>query len=400
MKKLILLLDEWDNDRNFVGEELELICDKYEVIIVCNSANTELNPRAIYCIYRRPSFAHAVKSFVRMLFDKDAHREFRRVMREPLNRLGRLSEAARFYINADLFAGFLKAGGLMQDGVIYYSYWYFWKCYAITHEIDKYPGSRVLTRTHQYDLYDHGLKSGYQPFKELMDDRLSSIVFIADYGRDYYLEKYHKQPSDKYKLYYLGTRQPDEPAEYIKGSCMTVVSCSSIIERKRVYRIAEALSLIDGIKIKWIHFGTGPKEEELKRLSAEILGPKENIEYDLKGYVKNEELHAFYRENLVDVFVTTSSSEGNPVSVMEAMSYGIPVIAPDVCDFARMIDGCGTLLSGECTGRELADAIIAMDDMPKDDYLRLRARARELWQERFNADINNKRFVEEVLDRM
>ena len=118
-----------------------------------------------------------------------------------------------------------------------------------------------------------------------MDDRLSSIVFIADFGRDYYLRKYHREPSDKYKLYYLGTKQPDEPREYSKKACMTIVSCSSIIERKRVYRIVEALSLIDGINITWFHFGTGPDEEELKKTADFLLTGKDNIGYEFKGYV-------------------------------------------------------------------------------------------------------------------
>jgi len=38
----------------------------------------------------------------------------------------------------------------------------------------------------------------------------------------------------------------------------------------------------------------------------------------------------YYASNPVDVFINTSSSEGLPVSIMEAMSFGIPVIATNV----------------------------------------------------------------------
>ena len=43
---------------------------------------------------------------------------------------------------------------------------------------------------HGYDLYDEQIPSGYQPFKRVMDERLERVVFISQYGMDYYLKKY------------------------------------------------------------------------------------------------------------------------------------------------------------------------------------------------------------------
>ncbi len=400
MRKLYLLMDEWDNDRNFLGGELDLLCDRYDVTIICNSASVMKNDRAAYHIYRRGSVLPAVTGFLRMLTDPDFYGELGRVLKEKAGKGVKLSETVRFYLNAYMFARYMKKNGFLEDGAIYYSYWFFWKCYAITHEINKYPNSRVFTRTHQYDLYDHALASGYQPFKLPMDEKLECIVFIAEYGRDYYLKKYDKEKGDKYKLYYLGTRSADKLTEYRRQDPLTLVSCSSIIERKRVARIAEALALVDDVNIRWIHFGSGAGEEELRNLSRRLLDCKDNISYELKGYVKNEVLHDFYRVNTVDAFITASSSEGNPVSVMEAMSYGIPVIAPDICNFANMINGCGILVSAECTGEELAAAIREMFKMPEDKYLKLRDKSRAGWQVDFDADVNNLKFVEEVVGRM
>ncbi|MCR5419590.1 MAG: glycosyltransferase [Lachnospiraceae bacterium] len=415
VKSLYLLLDEWDNDRNFVGKELELISQKYDVTVIANSASTSLNPNVKYSIYKRPGKLKAIISLLKMLFDKDALAEVGRVFKEDRNRTARLSETVRFYVNADLFGGYLKDNGFLKDDAIYYSYWFFWKCYAVTRVIEKYKGSKVITRTHEYDLYDYTSPSGYQPFKTAMDEKLDSIIFIAEHGRDYYLDKYNKEPGEKYKLYRLGTRREKKPEQFDGDNDLTdgnpvnevtkssyvfnLVSCSSIIPRKRVGKIAEALSCIDDIRIKWIHFGTGELEEEVKYLSGRLLN-KTNIDYEFKGYVTNEELHKFYINNPVDVFINASSSEGNPVSVMEAMSYGIPVIAPDICNFPNMIRDCGILINEKCEAEDIAEAISKFCNMPYEQRRLLGRKAYECWDEKFNADKNDRRFVEEVLDSL
>ncbi len=412
MKKLYLMVDEWDNDRNFVGRELELIKKKYDVTVICNSASVILDPDVRYSIYIRPPRITAISNALKMIFDPDAWEEIRRVLKDRPHRLAKLSEVIRFYINADLFRSFMKKNGFLEDDAIYYSYWYFWKCYAVTHEIDKYHGSRVITRTHEYDLYDYTSPSGYQPFKEAMDRKLDCVVFIAEHGMEYYFAKYGRKKSDKYKLYYLGTK---DPAKYGRDDEITaadvepagmqdddqyfvLVSCSSIIERKRVTRIAEALGKIDDTRIRWVHFGTGDKEAELKKQCEDSLQKKNNIIYELKGYVRNDELHKFYRNNKIDAFIIASSSEGNPVSVMEAMSYGIPVIAPSICNFPNMIADCGILVSGECPAEELADAIKSIVGMDRGSIEVLRSNARRCWEEKFDSDKNDRRFVDEVLD--
>jgi glycosyltransferase involved in cell wall biosynthesis len=54
----------------------------------------------------------------------------------------------------------------------------------------------------------------------------------------------------------------------------------------------------------------------------------------LRGFVKN--ISAFYRR--LDLYLNTSLHEGIPMSVLEAMSYGLPVIAPSVGGLTEIID--------------------------------------------------------------
>ena len=410
MKKLYLLLDEWDNDRNFVGGELEVLCRKYEVEVICNSAVSDLDERIKYHIYKKPSKLYAISSLIRGLIDKDLWNELSNAVHynsDTHSTLSfRISEAVRFYINADLFRRFMNKQGCFENGVIYYSYWNFWKCYAVTHEMNKYPDSRAISRIHGYELYDEQIPSGYQPFKNIMADKLDKLIFVSETGRDHYFAKFKKIDDARYGLYQLGTvnvMTDDEKA--LSVSChhhgeFLLVSCSRIDKIKRVGLIADALSLIDDVKIRWIHFGSGLLEDEVKAGAERLLNDKENISFDFKGFVENNVIHGFYGNHHPDAFINVSSSEGNPVSVMEALSYGIPVIAPAICNFPNMIQDCGILVSGECRADELAETIRKFAGMPDEDIVRMRNNARRCWEEKFDADKNNRRFVEEVFDRL
>ena len=47
-----------------------------------------------------------------------------------------------------------------------------------------------------------------------------------------------------------------------------------------------------------------------------------------------------------DVLVLTSTSEGSPVSVMEALAGGVPIVATDVGDVKSMVSGVPNCYSG------------------------------------------------------
>ena len=105
------------------------------------------------------------------------------------------------------------------------------------------------------------------------------------------------------------------------------MSCSNLIKVKRIDLILESLSFIKNRKIDWFVIGDGPMrkyiEENEKRLDGDI-----NIK--MVGRLQNKEVYDFYKKENPDLFINLSSSEGVPVSIMEAMSFGIPVIATDV----------------------------------------------------------------------
>lgn len=119
------------------------------------------------------------------------------------------------------------------------------------------------------------------------------------------------------------------------------------------------------------------------------------VEYKLMGRVPNSDISDFYRNERVDCFITTSSTEGGaPVSVAEAISAGIPVIATDVGGLSEMVRGNGILLSPEPSVDQVADAIVYMATLDTATVENMRRASRKIWENKFDAVKNAKTFCE------
>jgi colanic acid/amylovoran biosynthesis glycosyltransferase len=72
----------------------------------------------------------------------------------------------------------------------------------------------------------------------------------------------------------------------------------------------------------------------------------DRVSWRLAGHVDHSQLLECYRENRVDLFVSLSTSEGLPVSMMEAISFGIPVLATDAGGVPEIVNAhTGRLVS-------------------------------------------------------
>jgi colanic acid/amylovoran biosynthesis glycosyltransferase len=112
--------------------------------------------------------------------------------------------------------------------------------------------------------------------------------------------------------------------------------------------------------------GDGPTREQLKRL-AEDLGLSNRVHFP--GYLSEEEVIRELQGS--DLFVLPSFVEGLPVSAMEAMAIGVPVIATNIAGTSELIeDGKNGILVRPSDTRVLADAIARMIG---DHSFRLRA---------------------------
>ena len=164
--------------------------------------------------------------------------------------------------------------------------------------------------------------------------------------------------------------------------------------------IIEGLSLVEE-NIRWIHIGAGNQLEALKEKAEELLAAKKNIQYEFMGFVPNEKVIRFYRENYIGCFITTTSTEGGaPVSVQEALSFGVPVIAAAIGELPHMIEGNGVLLPENPMPDQIGHAINHMAMLyGSEEYFFMCGRSLEVYRNKFNAS-NNFILLAEELEKL
>jgi glycosyltransferase involved in cell wall biosynthesis len=245
--------------------------------------------------------------------------------------------------------------------------------------------NNVSLRLHRYDLYEE--ESGYLPFRLPLFDRANRILAISESARSYLLDKYQgERLESKVFVSRLGTAEPLEvDGSLIKGAGRTIVSCSNLIAVKRVERILESLQEIPlDSALTWIHFGGGVLEDDLRQRSARIDRPGLSIE--IRGATPHPQIMEFYRTHQISAFVNVSASEGLPVSIMEAISYGIPVVATDVGGTSEIVGGdlkTGELIPAGFTAKELTDALARVITAAPQTY-----DPRATWARDYNATVN------------
>ena len=197
----------------------------------------------------------------------------------------------------------------------------------------------------------------------------------------------------------LGTYSNFVPKYDGNNRKIIIVSCSNIIAIKRLNFLVNVIALINDIRIEWYHFGDGIERKNIEKYAYDKLNNKENIIYRFNGFKKNSEILKFYFENIVDVFINVSSSEGIPISIMEAMSAGIPVIATDVGGNSEIVKNGqnGFLISANSTPSEVSETILRFYNLTEMDISKMRKNAYNTWNEMYNAEKNYSQFVEEIM---
>ncbi len=217
-----------------------------------------------------------------------------------------------------------------------------------------------VIRAHGSDLFENRMPhNGNIPFRGYFIRKSTLVLSVSKAGTSYLRERYSRFSK---KIHYspLGTRDwGTNPSN--NSDSLTLVSCAHIRNIKRIHKIAETLFYCNS-NINWVHFGTVQEgDPTLKTLEANLKRLKEkkpNITVDLRGGISNEDLMKFYGNNHVSLFISLSETEGVPVSIMEAISFGIPVIATDVGGCQEIIcEQTGILVAKDFDCVEVADII-------------------------------------------
>lgn len=173
------------------------------------------------------------------------------------------------------------------------------------------------------------------------------------------------------------------PAE---GEPFRVLFMGVLIERKGVGDLLDAVATLrDGGRLgdmRVVVAGTGDQERELKEKAAKLgLSDGDSPAVEFAGWTDGDRKRALFEQS--QAFVLPSYNEGLPVAVLEAISYGMPVVATNVGDIASAVhDGENGHLVKPGDADALADALADIhDEVRFREYSR---RSRDIAEREFN----------------
>lgn len=238
---------------------------------------------------------------------------------------------------------------------------------------------RFRSMAHRTDLFEGPEHGGAIPWRDLQLLGTEEVLCIARDGLEA-LGTAHPGAAHKLLLTPLGT-EDHGPGVHRPGEVLRLVSCSALVPRKRVARIAEMLARVRR-PVQWTHLGDGPDRPLLERVIA-ALPP--HIQVDLRGHVPNPAVLEVLRTEPFDLFVHLSAHEGLPVALMEAASFGIPLVAADGGGVRELVGpSTGILVPVDASLEELA-ALLDGDAVEQLRTPAFRSGVRAAWQQRFEA---------------
>lgn len=282
-------------------------------------------------------------------------------------------------------ARFILDQGIPDDAVLY-SFWAgsdafinaCLKCYG--------QKNMALTRLHAFDIYEEGDNHGHIPWRNFVLKQLDYLITISEHGKRYLAQKYPFTHS-KTRTITLGIPLKEESINSAPEHEQQIVSCSWVGTRKNLTGVFDALKNLQNTT--WTHLGDG---EDFETLKHHITRPA-SLQVKLPGRFTQQEISAFYRENKITCFISLSTNEGLPVSMMEAMAFGIPVVSTDVGGCAEIVTPeTGVLLPKNYTNEDVVNAVNFCAE--KFSSPEARKRIQDFIKANFDAEKNYQKFIE------
>jgi glycosyltransferase involved in cell wall biosynthesis len=389
----------------FLETEIEYLQERFDCVVLVPELQPgppRRLPKGVDCddwIARRTkSLLQRSVRYPQRMFSVTAARELfgRHGPRHPLNiirlaiHLDRASLVRRWLIRQ------MRQGRFEADRAVFYCYWLLSAAYAIGQIKRRTPGLRLVARAHSGDLY----REAYYPVQREALSGLDFVFPISQFARDFIARGYPEKRSTT-EIARLGSRRPGKLASRSQDGTLRLLSCSNIIEVKRLDLLIESLvELARGkpeMRVRWTHLGDGPLAGRIRVLASRKLDGT-NVSWEFRGRLTHEQVFGYYASEPVDLLLNTSRSEGVPVSMMEAQSHGVPIVATDVGAVREIVSPeTGVLFPASPSPSQVADAIAeAASDGER--LTRWRRGARRNWEERFDAEKNYRAFAAKLAE--
>lgn len=274
---------------------------------------------------------------------------------------------------------------------VVYTFWLTEVALGIRQEDPTVP---IISRIHRGDLFAEFQPGNYIPQHRASLESCTAVASVSESGRAYLAERY-PSIADRLSVKRLGIKRFPRSAPS-KDHAIRVVTCSTLKDVKRPLLAGAAIiHLARERHVIWHHFGDGPRRADLERLvNQSIASGADQIEgrldFTLHGAVPHEAVAEHFGSHEVDVVLNTSISEGVPVSLMEALSAGVPVVATHVGGTGELIHGSnGVLVPEDAEAGQIAVVLRDVADKPGSADARI-----DFWEQNYSASSNYPPFAQ------
>ena len=256
----------------------------------------------------------------------------------------------------------------------------------------RYPHIKAVSLAHSYEVLT--VRNPYVPFMHVgfKHHFLDGAFFISRAIRDMYLNGVGpicEEYLNKTYVCHLGSYKDYPSLNHIEPGTFNICTCSRMIPLKRLDVLIAALADWNEGKVKWVHLGNGPLYDCLSQQAAAVNRSNPSVDIEFLGRVSNNQVKEYYATKPVDIFVNLSEIEGLPVSIMEAISYGIPVIATNVGGTSEVVnDDLGILIEKEINPAMIRKVLCDFKNYSDDRKKAMRRNAFDFWESNFNAEHN------------
>ncbi|WP_170299656.1 glycosyltransferase [Boudabousia tangfeifanii] len=279
------------------------------------------------------------------------------------------------------FAGF--------EDIVIYSYWFFTGVGLGAYLRDtllKDKNVTIVSRAHAYDVDEKDAPFGFIPARSYLLSKADIVFPISNYASDF-LQKVKVSPKAEIEVARLGVPAVNHKIRE-NSHPFTIVSCSHLAPYKRVDLLLQAVSVLQsrGYEVFWEHIG----ESDPNRLNAIKALARDTLKADtylFRGYLANQEVRNLYESQPYSIFANVSDGEGVPVSIMEALASGLPVLATDAGGTRELVhDGInGWIIPVDTTPAQIADSVEKILEIPALEYQKISKSAIKTWDEMANA---------------
>ena len=186
-----------------------------------------------------------------------------------------------------------------------------------------YSKAKISESFDEFQVKNYGFSISLQKKVRSFSIKKSDIVVTpSQHLKNFILNLGFK---NKIEIINNGVFIPEENTNIFTNDQINITTVSRLVSHKNIKKIIKAISDLNDPLIYLNIIGDGPELNQLQKISLESNN-KDNIIFH--GKLNRDDINHIFLKS--DIYIQASNYEGLPHSLLEAMSYGIPVLCTPV----------------------------------------------------------------------